>query len=234
MAISNSASGFRPGVCTSTTRPVSPFNGQVIYETDTKQTLVWQGSAWVMLTDADTPPGLQLIKSETGVTATNASPRGVESVFTSDFRNYRIMWEASQSGATGDVNIQFYTGTNTPVTTGVYGYHWGGSYVSSVPAYNFNAWSTTSPFSPSTSLYMGSSIGTGYSAHGWLDVFSPQISGTSTRYAGQAFTAYTGTWYNTSLTGSGGSEASTQYTGFRWIPSAGTATITYRIYGYRD
>ncbi len=36
----------RPGVCTSTTRPASPYEGQVIYETDTDKILVWRGAAW--------------------------------------------------------------------------------------------------------------------------------------------------------------------------------------------
>lgn len=37
---------LKPGVCTSTTRPASPYEGQTIYETDTDKTLVWTGSAW--------------------------------------------------------------------------------------------------------------------------------------------------------------------------------------------
>jgi hypothetical protein len=35
------------GVCTSTTRPASPYHGQHIYETDTNFQYVWNGSAWV-------------------------------------------------------------------------------------------------------------------------------------------------------------------------------------------
>lgn len=46
MAISNLTQGLRSGVCTSTTRPVSPYEGQSIYETDTDRVLVWNGSAW--------------------------------------------------------------------------------------------------------------------------------------------------------------------------------------------
>jgi len=46
MAISNVSSGLRPGVCTSTTRPQAPFEGQMIYETDTDKVLVWNGTAW--------------------------------------------------------------------------------------------------------------------------------------------------------------------------------------------
>lgn len=40
----------RPGVCTSTTRPASPYAGQFIYQTDNNQMLVYNGSAWVCLT----------------------------------------------------------------------------------------------------------------------------------------------------------------------------------------
>ena len=35
------------GVCTSTTRPVSPYAGQHIYETDTNLQYVWNGTVWV-------------------------------------------------------------------------------------------------------------------------------------------------------------------------------------------
>ncbi|NDB89078.1 MAG: hypothetical protein EB164_09270 [Thaumarchaeota archaeon] len=39
----------KPGVCTSLTRPASPYDGQVIYMTDVDQTAVWDGSSWVVL-----------------------------------------------------------------------------------------------------------------------------------------------------------------------------------------
>ena len=42
----------KPGVCTSTTRPASPYVGQCIYETDTLLAKVWNGSTW-----ADYPEG---------------------------------------------------------------------------------------------------------------------------------------------------------------------------------
>ena len=37
---------LKQGVCTSSTRPASPFEGQQIYETDTDKVLVWDGSTW--------------------------------------------------------------------------------------------------------------------------------------------------------------------------------------------
>jgi hypothetical protein len=46
MAISNNSTGLRPGVCTSTTRPTAPYDGQAIYETDTDRLNIYDGSAW--------------------------------------------------------------------------------------------------------------------------------------------------------------------------------------------
>ena len=54
MAISNNSTGLRPGVCTSTTRPTAPYEGQHIYETDTDFEFVWNGSAWVRIYTAST------------------------------------------------------------------------------------------------------------------------------------------------------------------------------------
>lgn len=47
MTISNQASGIRPGVCSSTTRPTAPYNGQLIYETDTRKVYIYNGTSWV-------------------------------------------------------------------------------------------------------------------------------------------------------------------------------------------
>jgi hypothetical protein len=49
MTISATTQGIKPGVCTSTNRPVAPFDGQVIYMTDVDQTAVWDGTQWTVL-----------------------------------------------------------------------------------------------------------------------------------------------------------------------------------------
>jgi len=46
MTISATTQGIRPGVCTSSNRPATPFEGQMIYETDTDVLAIWNGSAW--------------------------------------------------------------------------------------------------------------------------------------------------------------------------------------------
>lgn len=50
MALSNALpnSILQPGVCTSTTRPSNPYEGQFIYETNTDALLVYNGTAWVV------------------------------------------------------------------------------------------------------------------------------------------------------------------------------------------
>jgi hypothetical protein len=57
----------KPGVCTSSTRPASPYDGQVIYETDTDLIKAYNGTAWVQQTT-----GVIQVKSTT-VTASTFS-----------------------------------------------------------------------------------------------------------------------------------------------------------------
>ena len=52
MSISSKATGLRPGVVTSTTRPTSPYTGMVVFETDTGYLRVWDGSAWDYLSQS--------------------------------------------------------------------------------------------------------------------------------------------------------------------------------------
>lgn len=52
MAVSSTTGGLRTGVCLSTDRPQNPYDGQVIYETDTNRTLVYDNAAWVVVADS--------------------------------------------------------------------------------------------------------------------------------------------------------------------------------------
>lgn len=69
----------RPGVCTSSTRPASPFEGQVIYETDTDLVQVYNGSGWKILgnlTASQTGSVLQVqsaVKTDTYATTVGAT-----------------------------------------------------------------------------------------------------------------------------------------------------------------
>jgi hypothetical protein len=103
MAISNVSSGLRPGVCSSTTRPQAPFEGQFIYETDTDLVRVWNGSSWDTNFISSTSPAL------TGVpTAPTAAVRtNTTQIATTAFVNANTAWgvRAYNSRTTPDTSI---------------------------------------------------------------------------------------------------------------------------------
>jgi hypothetical protein len=46
MTISAAKATTQNGACTSSTRPASPYVGQMIFETDTNKLKIWLGSYW--------------------------------------------------------------------------------------------------------------------------------------------------------------------------------------------
>lgn len=72
MAISNVGSNSRPGVCTFSTRPATPYEGQMIYETDTDMLAIWNGSAWRYIA-ATTPTSGGVLQVVTGNTSTQVN-----------------------------------------------------------------------------------------------------------------------------------------------------------------
>ncbi len=127
MAISNNSTGIRPGVCTSSTRPTAPYEGQMIYETDTDMVAIWNGTAWRYIS-ATTPTNgtvLQIVESandttlrssttttfgDTGLTLT-ITPKSVSSKILCIY-NLQLF---SSGGATG-VGIRLVRGATTVVT----------------------------------------------------------------------------------------------------------------------
>ena len=95
---------IQPGVCTSTTRPASPFEGQAIFETDTDRMLIWNGTVWVMPNKPSTnPDGFELVTTATcssGGTAvggvvtvgTAVSSVTVTNAFSATYDNYKIIY----------------------------------------------------------------------------------------------------------------------------------------------
>lgn len=206
----------KPGVCTSSTRPASPYEGQVIYETDTDKTLVWNGSAWVFLsTSTANPVGLEFIKSQTVGTA--VSSVNVTSVFSSTYDNYRIVvnnMDASNDGA----DIRFGL---DGITTGWY---WNGYYMQA-------ASSTLSGINGGNQAF--AVVGqTGTQQCGFsIDVMNPNLSAgklLTGGYGSAGSNAYVGNMHATC-------NQTTSCTAFTLTFSTGTVTGgTIRVYGYRN
>ena len=69
MTVSNLSTGSRPGVCLSTSRPTVPYEGQMIYETDTDMVTIWNGTAWRYIAST-TPTNGTVLQVVTGSTST--------------------------------------------------------------------------------------------------------------------------------------------------------------------
>lgn len=176
--------------------------------------------------------GLWKIATATYSGITSAAPLDVNNVFSADYTNYVILFRSSQTTANGALQIRMRT-VGAQEAGAVYNYAWGGSYVGAGPAYNFGGFSVTNPFAPDTAFFTGISAGNGYSGTSRLEIHSPNAA-RATRLLCQAYTDYTGTFYNVAISGSGEVATSTQYTGFRIYPVAGTASGQYTVYGYRQ
>jgi hypothetical protein len=95
-SFSGASSVIKPGVVTSSTRPSSPFVGQLIYETDTGRLAAYNGSAWV------TQNGLNLL-STTTLSGATTTISGIDQTYS---RIYGTI--SGVTNATGDGDFRCY------------------------------------------------------------------------------------------------------------------------------
>jgi hypothetical protein len=201
----------KPGVCTSSTRPTVPYEGQLIYETDTDRVASWNGSAWVYTHSS----GLVLVNTTTigsGVTSVTVSD-----CFSSTYDNYRIVASGGAASATSDAF--FYLGNETSNN-----YHL---------AIAYNGYPSTSL----TSVLSGSRANSGtcmaYSANGYnldMTIFNPNVASRTSWVFQSATIATPGNRWS----GGGFLNTATQHTSITFITQGGH-TLTggnIRVYGY--
>lgn len=216
MGLSNYVPNSRiaqPGVCTSTTRPATPYEGQVIYETDTNRVLVWDASAWVMIADTDQPPGMQLIKTQTIGTAVSSVT--VSDVFSSEFDNYRITVQGLVGSALGNMEMQLSGITSN-------------SYLIGGTFFNY-ASATVNGYGPAaTNKWLAAGVLGTTNSHTVIDLMAPFATTTKSFFTQSSSTA---AYY--SLAGT--CTATTSVTGFVLTPNVASMTGgTIRVYGYRN
>lgn len=164
---------------------------------------------------------------------TTGAPLDVNSVFSSDYTNYRLVVRIAVTGANNSSLCLRMRTVAAQENGAVYNYGWGGSYVQAGPVFQWGGYSISSPFAPDTFFFAGTTPGIGYSGQATIDIFSPNVA-RETRFIGQGWTDYTGTNYNVMLHGGGQIGTSSVYTGFRIFPSTATGSYTgeYTLYGY--
>ena len=231
MAISNLSSGVRTGVCLSTNRPTTPYEGQVIYETDTDRLYVWNGTAWVIPNSpAQNPTGLELVTTCTVTSAggTSATASGgvvtigtsntsvtVSSAFSTTFDNYKIILSGGTTSVS-DATLSLRLGSET---TGYYlaqsGVDYAGATTSNTSANNDAYW-----------LYVGRCRTNGNNMN--IDVCAPFL-GNLTYITGAVANANTGRNF------AGYLNTTASYTAFTVNVDSATITGgTIRVYGYRN
>lgn len=232
MAISNSASGFRPGVCTSTTRPQAPFDGQVIYETDTDRTLIWNNSAWVdVSTGKAGQSGLAKV-IPTGATNGTVQSNGdvlvgnsigsagvtINNAFSDNYVSYKIIYVGGTVAnvSLGGLGLKLGSSTTTYYNGLTYAIYATGGNGNIVNNNTTGYWTYVGSIDSTVGVNMN------------IDVHNPFLS---TRY-----TTFGGPLMVSDVAGAtaGVHKTNASYTDFTLIPaSSGTLTGGYiKIYGY--
>lgn len=204
------SSAIRPGVVTSSTRPSVPFDGQLIYESDTDRLAAYNGSAWI------TQNGLQLIKTQTiGSAVTSVQ---VTSAFSATYDNYLITLEGGAATTSRALNLSLGS-----TATGYYSYFGYG-------AYNATTWTGSNNSNGASWLDAGVALTLGCQAH--ITIKSPFLSTYTTVTWQHAGISTTQSMY----VGGGWLNDTTSYTSFTLtMASSGTITGgTIRVYGYAN
>ena len=95
MPISNLGNGLRTGVCTSTNRPTTPYEGQVIYETDTDLSYIYNGSSWQQVSGGTAVGNSGLVYVTSATIPALSTSVSVSNCFSATYDNYRIIFTAT-------------------------------------------------------------------------------------------------------------------------------------------
>jgi hypothetical protein len=174
-----------------------------------------------VLTASDTNTYLAnagLVYVGAGTLSLTTSATNVTGVFSSTYKNYRVLLNITARSTTSRVDMRYIVGT-TPTSSGYYQAGIGSDYASNTVIYFQRSNGDPQFFGYSTAGLGGFT----------MDIFSPNRTG-NTYHAGNYSDVNTGYAFSVG----GENVVSNQYTGFQLFTSAGTATVEYQVFGYRE
>ena len=214
---------IKPGVIDNTAaRPASPYEGQVIFQKDTDQLLVWNGTVWVIPNSpAQNPTGLELISTSTVTSGTTLT---IPNVFNTTYDNYRII--ISDFSTTGSAaGLSMTLGDPNEVTAG---YFWAGVYLS---GYAASPTFTAAGAAAGSFLDLNLVAQGSQSAGGAIDLFNP-FKAVTTNYTCIGVDARSSS-ANPRQPATGFHNGSNQFTMVKFTCGTTIANINVSIYGYR-
>jgi hypothetical protein len=218
MTISATTQGIKPGVCTSTNRPANPFDGMVIYETDTDKVAVYDSSAWVYKTGT-TAPGLVYI---TQATPTAVNTVSINNCFTSSYANYLLVFDVTAAVGNGAFTARLRL-SGTDATTNYATQRLGGQATTVFASANPTG---------TDDFYFASNEASTASGYGFsINILSPQLARTTVLVGSGGYPSASGTTFETIWANH---TTATAYDGIT-VNYAGTSfTGTIRVYGYQN
>lgn len=218
-SVLGASSVIKPGVCTSTTRPSVPYDGQLIYETDTDLVKAFNGTAFVTVG----PGGLTFISAGTFTTATSASL--ATNTFTSTHRNYRVIYNITAQTGSCAISMRLRAAGSDNTTSNYFAATAG---FTSANAASDQGEASQSAFNLGTT-FASTAIPSVYT----FDVFNPQIAEATSLQGIYNFTNVSGNLISRS--GGYNFNATTAFDSLTLISSvASSITGVFRVYGYAD
>ena len=213
-SVLGASSVIKPGVCTSSTRPSVPYEGQLIYETDTDSVASWNGSAWVYTHSS----GLVYLTSASFTTSSAVA--FASGVFTSTYQYYRVLFEFVSS-ADCTLACQVNASGVARTASNYFGFR-----------YDIRANVAVTGIGTSSHSLMAADVNSPSHNTFSIDVMNPTNASVKTSWHGTFYGA------NASGTFDGGPTSSIYNVaeandGFTFTPSTGTITGSYKVYGYR-
>ena len=228
MGITNQLPSSRlaqPGVIdNAAARPAAPYEGTLIFQKDTDQLLVWNGTAWVIPNSpAQNPTGLEFVSS---TTFSNVASATLSSCFSATYDTYRVSINAySNISASGRYCHLQLTSGGTATTSGYY---------SKSMWIDIAAGSSTFvDYDVQTTKFCLGALGFVNAGEGSYDVdIHYPFASRNTRMTGggtglMAAAYYTGAVCNGLQTGTA------SFDGIKLLPNADNITGTIAVYGYR-
>lgn len=206
----------KPGVCTSTTRPSVPYDGQMIYETDTNLVKVYEGAAWVTVG----PSGFNFVTGASFTTVASVSLPN--DTFDGTYRNYKLILQLTAAASNANVTGRFRDGGSDISTA---------TYYQGSPGYNGTLSAASNQGDNGTTSFTLGGIQSAFPEYGIsLDFLAPFAAGGDKIALGTLRSADLGRAVSLRLYDAG---KALTVDSFTFLFSA-NCTGVYRVYGYSD